>query len=64
MKSFMQTKKRTIALLRSIGFKMPMALLRSGSMGSISHMETNVNLQDVDFSGKNFAHDQSGISVC
>jgi len=42
-------KKRTLQLLRSIGFKMPMALLQNGSMGSISYAGTNVKL-----SGKNF----------
>lgn len=42
-------KKRTIPVLRSIGFRMPMALLRDGSIGSITYESHGVNL-----SGENF----------
>ena len=42
-------KKRTIPLLRSIGFKMPIALLRDGSVGSIFYSGTNVNIHGVPF---------------
>lgn len=43
-------KKRTIPLLRGMGFKMPMSLLRSGSIGSISYAGQRVNLQGEKFS--------------
>lgn len=42
-------KKRTIPLLRSIGFQMPTALLRDGSVGSITYSGTNVNIEGVPF---------------
>ncbi len=42
-------KKRTIPLLRTIGFQMPIELQQSGSMGSISYQQQNVNLQGVPF---------------
>ena len=38
-------KKRTIPLLRGMGFQMPMSLLRSGSTGSISHQGNSVNME-------------------
>ena len=38
-------EKRTIPLLRGMGFKMPMSLLRSGSIGSISYEGKSVNLR-------------------
>lgn len=43
-------KNRTPALLRTIGFHMPIELLRSGSIGSISYSGQNVNLRGVSFS--------------
>ena len=43
-------KKRTIPLLRSIGFQMPIELLRSGSIGNISYFQRSVKL-----SGESFA---------
>ena len=42
-------KNRTIPLLRTIGFQMPIELQRSGSMGSISYHRQNVNIQGVPF---------------
>lgn len=42
-------KNRTIPLLRTIGFQMPIELQRSGSMGSISYRRQNVNMQGVPF---------------
>ena len=42
-------KNRTIPLLRTIGFQMPIELQRSGSMGSISYRRQNVNIQGVPF---------------
>ena len=42
-------KNRTIPLLRTIGFQMPIELQRSGSMGSISYNRQNVNIQGVPF---------------
>lgn len=42
-------EKRTAALLRRVGFQMPTGLLRSGSMGSITYRNGNVNLQGVPF---------------
>lgn len=43
-------KKRTIPLLRGMGFQMPMSLLRSGSVGSISYEGKSVNLRGEKFS--------------
>lgn len=43
-------KKRTIPLLRGMGFQMPMSLLRSGSTGSISYQGNSVNINGVPFS--------------
>lgn len=42
-------EKRTIPLLRGMGFKMPMSLLRSGSIGSISYEGKSVNLRGEKF---------------
>lgn len=42
-------KKRTIPLLRGMGFQMPMSLLQSGSVGSISYEGKRVKLQGVPF---------------
>lgn len=42
-------KNRTIPLLRTIGFQMPIELQRSGSMGSISYHRQNVNMVGVPF---------------
>ncbi len=43
-------RKRTIPLLRSIGFRMPMALLHHGSIGNISYAGTNVKMTGDKFS--------------
>lgn len=43
-------EKRTVPLLRTIGFHMPIELQRSGSMGSISYNKQNVNLTGEKFS--------------
>ena len=43
-------KKRTAPLLRSIGFQMPIELLRDGSIGSISYRQRSVNLYGEPFS--------------
>lgn len=43
-------KKRTIPLLRTIGFQMPITLQRSGSMGSITYKGPKVNLYGEEFS--------------
>ena len=43
-------KKRTTSLLRSIGFYMPIELLQSGYMGSISYNQRSVNLYGEKFS--------------
>lgn len=43
-------KKRTIPLLRTIGFQMPITLQRSGSMGSITYKGPKVNLYGEKFS--------------
>lgn len=43
-------EKRTIPLLRGMGFKMPTSLLRSGSIGSISYEGKSVNLRGEKFS--------------
>ena len=43
-------KKRTIPLLRSLGFHMPSELQRSGSIGSISYKGRSVNLRGEKFS--------------
>lgn len=42
-------KKRTIPLLRDVGFMRPASLLRSGSIGSITYTGKSVNLQGVPF---------------
>ncbi len=43
-------KKRSLLLLRTIGFQMPMALLRNGSAGSITYNDRRVNINGVPFS--------------
>ncbi len=43
-------KKRTPALLRSIGFNVPIELQRSGYVGSISYKKRNVNMTGLNFS--------------
>ena len=43
-------KKRTVPLLRSIGFQMPIELLQDGSVGSISYRQRSVNLYGIPFS--------------
>ena len=43
-------EKRTIPLLRGMGFKMPMSLLRNGSIVSISYEGKSVNLRGEKFS--------------
>ena len=43
-------KKRTVGLLRSIGFQMPKDLLLNGYVGSISYSGTEVNITGVPFS--------------
>lgn len=43
-------KKRTTSLLRSIGFHMPIELLQSGYVGSISYNQRSVNLYGEKFS--------------
>lgn len=42
-------KKRTIPLLKSIGFQMPIELQQSGSIGSISYFKRSVNVRGVPF---------------
>ena len=42
-------KKRTTALLRTLGFQMPSELQRYGSMGSISYHGQNVKMEGVPF---------------
>ena len=42
-------KKRTIPLLRGMGFQMPMSLLQSGSIGSISYNGKSVNISGEKF---------------
>lgn len=42
--------KRTIPLLRSIGFQMPIELQQDGSMGSISYKQRSVKLEGEPFS--------------
>lgn len=43
-------KKRTTSLLRTIGFHMPIELLQSGYIGSLSYNKQNVNLHGEKFS--------------
>ena len=43
-------KKRTTSLLRSIGFHMPIELLQSGYIGTISYSKRNVNIRGENFS--------------
>lgn len=43
-------KKRTTSLLRSIGFQMPIELLQSGFIGTISYNQRSVNLYGEKFS--------------
>lgn len=43
-------EKRTIPLLRTIGFQMPITLQRSGSIGSITYKGPKVNLRGEKFS--------------
>ena len=42
-------KKRTIPLLRTIGFQSPIVLQRNGSIGSISYRRNNVNISGEEF---------------
>ena len=44
-----ENKKRTTALLRTLGFQMPSELQRYGSMGSISYHGQNVKIEGVPF---------------
>ena len=44
-----ENKKRTTALLRTLGFQMPSELQRYGSMGSISYHGQNVKMKGVPF---------------
>ena len=44
-----ENKKRTTALLRTLGFQMPSELQRYGSMGSISYHGQNVQVEGVPF---------------
>ena len=44
-----ENKKRTTALLRSLGFKMPSELQPCGSIGSIAYTERSVKLEGVKF---------------
>lgn len=44
-----ENKKRTTALLRTLGFQMPSELQRYGSMGSISYHGQNVKMEGVPF---------------
>ena len=46
-----ENKKRTTALLRTLGFQMPSELQRYGSMGSISCHGQNVKMEGVPFTG-------------
>lgn len=46
-----ENKKRTTALLRTLGFQMPSELQRYGSMGSISYHGQNVKMEGVPFTG-------------
>ncbi len=43
-------KKRTTKLLKSIGFEMPIELLQSGYIGSISYFKRSVNINGEEFS--------------
>lgn len=44
-----ENKKRTTALLRTLGFQMPSELQRYGSLGSISYHGQNVKMEGVPF---------------
>lgn len=44
-----ENKKRTTALLRTLGFQMPSELQRYGSMGSISYHGQNVKMEGMPF---------------
>ena len=44
-----ENKKRTTALLRTLGFQMPSELQRYGSMGSISYHGQNIKMEGVPF---------------
>ena len=44
-----ENKKKTTALLRTLGFQMPSELQRYGSMGSISYHGQNVKMEGVPF---------------
>ena len=44
-----ENKKRTTALLRTLGFQMPSELQRYGSMGSITYHGQNVKMEGVPF---------------
>lgn len=46
-----ENKKRTTALLRTLGFQMPSELQRYDSMGSISYHGQNVKMEGVPFTG-------------
>ena len=43
-------KKRTTLILRTVGFQMPIELIQSGYIGSISYIGQNVNIQGKRFS--------------
>ena len=44
-----ENKKRTIALLQSLGFQLPVGLQRYGSMGSIAYRNDSVKMDGVKF---------------
>ena len=44
-----ENRKRTTALLKSLGFRLPIELQRYGSMGSISYHGQNVKIEGVPF---------------
>ena len=55
-------KKRTALLLRSIGFKMPIKLNKSGYIGSISYKGRNVNIFGEKFS-EIFSEEKNKYSI-
>ena len=55
-------QKRTALLLRSIGFKMPIKLNKSGYIGSISYKGRNVNIFGEKFS-KIFSEEKNKYSI-
>ena len=64
-----ENKKRTTALLRTLGFQMPSELQRYGSMGSISYHGQNVKMEGVPFTkielsgGTHMESEDSGSSL-